>query len=280
MRVYICADIEGVTGVVSWGQCGSPNGNHADWGFARRMMTHDVNAAIRGARAGGATSIVVKDSHNTGKNLLIDELEPDVELISGSGSGLDGMMEGISADFDAALLVGYHGMAGTWAGIMEHTITGTVHRYWIGGMPAGEIAMSTATAGQYGVPLVMISSDEAGCREAEELLPGIATAVVKTGLGRYMGRVRHPSQTGPEIEAAARLGVSTAKERNPWCPAGPVTVKVEFNRSEEVDAASQLFGWTRLDAFCLEYTGQDWQEAHIASRRAMGASTSGASNNT
>ena len=105
MKVYISADIEGVTGVVTWGQCGAPNSQHYDWAFARRMMTHDVNAAIRGARAGGATEIVVKDSHNVSLNLLIDELEPGVELISGSRPGPDGMMEGIDSSFNCCFLV-------------------------------------------------------------------------------------------------------------------------------------------------------------------------------
>src|SRR5437016_11887453 len=111
MRVYISGDIEGITGIVSWSQCGRPNKDHYDWDFARRMYSHDINAAIRGARAAGATTVVVKDSHNTGKNLLIEDLEPGTELISGYGAGLDGMMEGINSSFDAMMLVGYHAMA-------------------------------------------------------------------------------------------------------------------------------------------------------------------------
>jgi len=176
VKVYISADIEGITGLVSWHQCGTASGDHYDWPFARRMMTHDVNAAIRGARSGGAKEIVVKDSHNNGKNLLLDQLEPGAQLVSGVGSGIDGMMEGLDATFDCALLIGYHAMAGTAGGIMEHTYTGGVHRFWINGMPSGEIAMSAAVAGRYGVPVVAVSSDRAACDEAEALIPGIATA--------------------------------------------------------------------------------------------------------
>ena len=280
MKVYISADIEGTTGVVSWGQCGSPNGNHADWPFARRMMTHDVNAAIRGAKAAGATLVVVKDSHNTGKNLLIDELEPGTELISGSGSGRDGMMEGVGDGFDCAFLIGYHGMAGTWRGIMEHTISGLVHRLTINDRAAGEIEMSAATAGQYGVPLVMISSDEAGCQEASHLIPGILTAPVKTGLGRYMGRLRHPSETGPLIELQAAEAVRRRNEITPLKLEGPVRIVLEHNRTEEVDQACLTPGWTRRDAFTIEITCDDWATAHLATRRAMAAAGQGAGNNT
>ncbi|MCG9894028.1 MAG: M55 family metallopeptidase, partial [Fimbriimonadaceae bacterium] len=199
MRVYISADIEGCTGVVSWGQAGGPRDSSFDWDFARRMMTHDVNAAIRGAREGGATRILVKDSHNSSKNLLIDQLEPGVQLISGTGAGRDGMMTGVAEGFDLAFLVGYHGMSGTQAGVMEHTITGAVHRFWVNGVETGEIGMSAFAAGTKGVPVGLIVSDAAGCAEAQSLIPGIQGAITKVGLGRYMARLLHPSETGPEI---------------------------------------------------------------------------------
>ncbi len=269
MKVFISADIEGVTGVVTWAQCGGPREGHYDWEFARRMMTHDVNAAIRGARKAGADQVVVKDSHNVGRNLLIDQLEPDVELISGTGSGRDGMVEGIDASFDGLFLVGYHAMAGTAAGIMEHTYTGGVHRLSINGMPAGEIAMSTATAGVYGVPLLLVTSDQAGCDEAMHLVPKNRVAVTKTGIGRYMGRLLHPSVTGPAIEKAAFDAICDLGDDHPWVPKLPVTIRLEQNRSEEIDAATRLHGWARIDAFTIEYTGKTWPESHAALLAAM-----------
>ncbi len=278
MRVYISADIEGVTGVVTWGQAGAPSSTHYDWPHARKMMTHDVNAAIRGARAAGATRIVVKDSHGGGKNLLVSELEPGVELVSGSGSGVLGMMEGVDLGFDCAMLVGYHAMAGTAMGVMEHTISGNVHRYWINGMPAGEIAMSAAAAGVLGVPLVMVSSDQLGCDEAAALMPWVRTAVTKHGLGRYMGRLLHPSETGPLIERTAKEAVANLSGARPWIPENPVTVRIEFNRSEECDVACQLLEWTRVDAYSIECAAPDWPTAHVASRRAMAAAGTGAAN--
>lgn len=262
MKVYISADIEGITGLVSWHQCGTQSGDHYDWPFARRMMTHDVNAAIRGAVAAGATEIVVKDSHNNSKNLLLDELEPGTQLISGHGSGIDGMMEGIDASFDCAMLVGYHAMAGTTAGIMEHTYTGGVHHLWINGMPAGEMGMSTGVAGRFGVPVVMVSSDKAGCDEAAALIPGVQTATVKYGLGRYMGRLLHPSETGPLIGAAAMRGVSQVGAVKPWKVAEPCTFKIEFNRSEEADFAAKHPGANRLDAYTIETVGATYELAH------------------
>lgn len=277
MKVFISADIEGVTGVVTWGQAGGPRSEHYDWPHARKMMTHDVNAAVLGARSAGATRVVVKDSHGGGKNLLVPDLEDGVELISGAGSGVLGMMEGVDGGFDCAMLVGYHGMAGTLHGIMEHTISGNVHRYWINDVPSGEIAMSVAAAGVCGVPVVMVSSDQAGCSEASTVVQGLHTAVVKEGIGRYMGRLLHPSETGPLIEDAAKAGVSSSI--TPSNPAEPVTVKIEFNRTEECDVACQMLGWTRLDAYTIEFTADDWPTAHIATRRALAMAGTGAANN-
>ncbi|HVT10736.1 MAG TPA: M55 family metallopeptidase [Fimbriimonadaceae bacterium] len=275
MKVYISADIEGITGLVSWHQCGAQSGEHYDAAFARRMMTHDVNAAIRGARSAGAKEIVVKDSHGNSKTLLTDELEPGTQLISGHGSGIDGMMEGIDASFDCAMLIGYHAMAGTTAGIMEHTYTGGVHRLWINGRLSGEMGMSAGVAGRYGVPIVTVSSDAAGCAEAQDLVPGVQTATVKYGLGRYMGRLLHPSETGPLIEGAAARGVSLLGTTMPWKVAEPCTYKIEFNRSEEADFAAKHPGAKRLDAYTVEMVGETYEKAHQLATNVIAFSLSG-----
>lgn len=263
MDVYISADIEGITGLVSWSQCSRPDGGSFDYAFARRMMSHDVNAAVRGARRGGAERVLIKDSHGNSKNLLIDDLEPDVELVSGHGSLTDGMMVGVDASFGCAMLVGYHAMAGTLGGIMEHTITGGVHRLWVNGIETGEMGLSAGVAGVYDVPLVMVSSDAAGCAEAATLVEGIETATTKEGYGRYMGRLLHPSETAPLIEAAAERAVRKASEIAPKRYAEPTTIRVEFNRAEEADMGAKLVpNPTRVDGYTLEGTFGSYAEAH------------------
>ncbi|HMS56027.1 MAG TPA: M55 family metallopeptidase [Fimbriimonadaceae bacterium] len=279
MKVYISADIEGISGLVSWSQCGRPNSEHYDFGWARERMTQDVNAAIRGARAAGATEVVVKDSHGNSKNLLVDRLEPGTRLISGHGSDANlGMMVGIDSTFDAAMLIGYHAMAGTARGVMEHTISGGVHRMTINGMPAGEIAMSAGVAGVMGVPIVAISSDLAGCAEASTLIPFVETAIVKTGLGRYMADCLHPSETAPLIEGAAQRGVQRLGSISPWKPGEPTTIRIEFNRSEEADFAARMVDVVRVDAYTIELNQPNYLRAHqqawsVLSMGGLGASS-------
>jgi len=267
MRVFVSADIEGITGLTTWDQCGGPANARFDFSFARKMMAHDVNAAIRGARAAGASAVVVKDSHGNSKNLTADLLEGGAELVSGVGCGsIDGMMQGIDETFDACVLVGYHAKAGTPRGVMEHTMSGQVHRLWFNGQEIGEIGLSAGLAGRYGVPLVAVSSDAAGCAEARELVAGVATAAVKEGLGRYMARCLPPETTAPLIEAAVRKGLERRTQIAPVRFDGPVQVKLEFNRAESADLCERLPGVRRLDGYTVCVDCEDFHAAHRAFR--------------
>jgi D-amino peptidase len=262
VKVFISADIEGITGLVSWSQCGRAHGDHYDWPFARRMMTHDVNAAVRGARAAGAKQIVIKDSHGNSKNLLIDELEPGVELISGLAGGTDGMMQGINDSFEAALLIGYHAKAGSGGGIMEHTLTGGIHRLYVNGIECGEMGLSAGVAGRFDVPVVFASSDVLGCKEMEGLVPGVKTVSVKEGSARYMGRLLHPSVTGVAIEKGVKDAIESRGRMQPVKFDEPTKIRIEFNRSEEADMGAMLPGVTRIDGYTLEAERDGYLEAH------------------
>lgn len=274
MNVFISADIEGCTGLVSWHQCGAASSQYYDYPFARRMMTHDVNAAIRGARRAGAKRIVVKDSHNNSKNLLIDELEEGVEIVSGLGAGIAGMMEGIDESFDAAMLIGYHAMAGTTGGIMEHTFTGGVHRLWINDIESGEIGLSAGVAGFFGVPIVAISSDVAGCDEAARVVDGISVAKVKEGLGRYSGRALHSSETAPLIEKAAEEGLKASQSIAP-VKHDQVSIRIEFNHTEEADFGAKHPLLSRVNGYTVEFSGADFLQAHQLFLNAMTMSGAG-----
>lgn len=280
MDVFISADIEGITGIVAWSQCGSAKEGGSEFVWAREMMAQDVNAAIRGARSAGAQRIVVKDAHGNSKSLIARDLEPGVELVSGVGCGnIDGMMEGIGPGFGLAFLVGYHAKAGTRKGIMCHTMTGRVHRFWINGVEVGEIGISAGVAGRFGVPIGLVTSDAAGCAEARELLPWVKTAEVKEGYGRYSGLLKHPEETRKLIEQEAAEAVLQAGSMKPWLPASPVTIKLEFNRDEEADMAERYHGAKRLDGYTLERICEDYEDAHRALRNMMAFAGLGAASN-
>lgn len=276
MKVFISADMEGITGLVSWSQCGENTTKCYDFAFARDMMIHDVNAAIEGAREAGADEIVVRDGHGNSKSLLASRLSGPVTLISGCGhSESEGMMTGLDRTFDAAMLIGYHAMAGTPAAIMEHTLTGGIHRLKLNGVETGEMGLSAHAAGIHGVPLVTVSSDLAGCQEAQGLVDGVCTAQTKIGLTRYSGKLVDPERTRALIMQAARDGVTKRKEIKPKVMNGTCRLELEYNRTEMAGSAAKFPGLKLTDGYTLAGDFPSFLEAHVAIWNMMALEGSG-----
>ena len=133
---------------------------------------------------------------------------------------------------------------------------------WVNGVLTGEMGLAAGVAGRYGVPVVMVSSDDAGCAEAAEFLPDVVTATTKYGLGRYMGRLLHPSETGPILEKAAKEGVERRKAIAPKLYQEPTHIKIDFNRTEMADFCARLITIDRVDAYTVEGTYPSYEEAH------------------
>jgi D-amino peptidase len=147
---------------------------------------------------------------------------------------------------------------------MDHTISGKVHRLWVNDVQLGEIGISAGTAGRYGVSIALVVSDAAGCAEAAALLPGVQTAVVKEGFGRFMGKCLHPDQTADLIEEAARRAVRGAGAVKPWSPELPLTVRMELKGEEQADYVGRLAGMKRVDGYTVECGSRDYMEAQRA----------------
>lgn len=175
MRVYISLDAEGCSGISRFAQVTEGSSEYA---FGCERMAADVNAVIEGAKAGGATEIVVCDGHGSGRNVGISALHPAARLYTGGG-GRYSMMSGVDDRFDAALFVGYHARRGA-AGLMAHTYYfPSVLGVRVGGQLVGEFGINACLAGFYGVPAVFVSGDDCVAREASALAPHIYAAAVK-----------------------------------------------------------------------------------------------------
>jgi D-amino peptidase len=172
------------------------------------------------------------------------------------------MMEGLDSSYDAAMLIGYHAMSGALSGMMDHALVGGLHRFWINGIEAGEIAASAAVAGEHKVPLVCVTSDDVGCEEAARLLPEVCTYSTKRGLGKYAGLMRHPSETGPRIEDVARRGIENRRSIPTYKVAEPVTLRIAFRTTNEADLAEHMPDVNRLDGYSIEFTRPNFIEAH------------------
>lgn len=207
-KVYISVDMEGISGVVGDDQtsAGQPEYNRS-----RKLMAEDANAAIRGAFAGGATEVVVNDSHGSQRNLLPEDVDPRARLISHSFKR-HGMVEGLDESFDAVIFIGYHAKADSPRGLFAHTGSGVVKDVQVNGRSAGESGLNTLMAHWYGVPVVMISGDDVAIEQQKEWTPNVRGVVVKRAINMRAVESRPLAEARKEIEAAARESVAAAKK--------------------------------------------------------------------
>ena len=253
MRLFISADIEGVSGVTNDAQASQTGAQFAE---ARRWMTGDVNAAIEGAFDAGANEVLVKDAHGWALNLLPDGIDERATLLQGWGVE-DGMMEGLRADHDLAFLVGYHARAGTPDGVLSHTWSGALRRLVVNGIEMGEMGISALFAGALGVPIGLITTCEAGARQAKELLPWVETASVKRGLTRYAAELIPVKRAQDLIREAARRAVERRSEMQPLRLEAPFVVHTTWSSPSMAQTCAAHEGLTLTDEYTVEFTGTD-----------------------
>ena len=187
MKVFISADIEGTAGIAHWNEA---ERTHPDWAEFRALMTGEVVAACEGARAAGATEVVIKDAHDSGRNLLLDRLPDYVRIVRGWSGHPDEMMFGIDAGFAAAIYTGYHSKAGAEGNPLAHTSNLRISRLLLNGEVASEFTFNALCAAGYGVPSVFLAGDVGICAEARAMVPGLAT-------GGIADSIRSPARLHP-----------------------------------------------------------------------------------
>lgn len=251
MKVFISADMEGVAGAVSPDQLG-PTG--FEYQRFREFMTAEVNAAIDGARAAGATEIVVADSHGNMQNLLIDRLPADVTIIRGGGRPL-GMIHGIDSTYHAIVFIGYHSATTNLEGVRAHTFASA--RYTaveLNGRPLAESTFNAALAGHFGVPVIAISGDDAAVRELLEIVPNAAGAVVKEAIGFHAAATRTPDAAQALIRDAVRTGLTRRSEISPFSIAAPYRLQVTFKNYRAAEILAYLPIVERVTAHSIRYS--------------------------
>lgn len=256
----ISSDMEGTTGAVDWNDMfqGKPQFERF-----RRFLTKDVNSAIEGAFEGGADEIVVTEAYAGMKNILLEELHPDVSMISGHMGRTWLMMEGIDESFDAAFLVAYHAMEGTTAAIMNHTESPNLIRaVWLGDVRVGEVGLAGFAAGHFDVPVVLVTGDDKVVAEARALLGDIESATVKYGISKYTARCLTPKKTSELIRSASERAVRKAGALKPFRPEFPLEVRVELMTALQATQASKARGIRLVDPTTVAFTCNDVLEAN------------------
>ena len=240
MKILMATDMEGVTGVTTWDHV-TPG--HAEYTRFRKLMTQDVNAAIRGAYDAGAQEVVVADGHWNGSNILIEELDPRARLNTGSPSPFS-MMQGIDKTVDGVMFIGYHARNGSPDAILDHTWSSrTVANVWLNEILTGEYGLNAAVAGHFGVPVIMVSGDQTACAQVTELLGDVETAIVKQATGRFSADCLAPQVAHETICLSAKRAVEWLRRGDapePFVLDTPVTVTIEFFTSDMADRATRI----------------------------------------
>lgn len=254
VKVYISADMEGIGGVVTGDQLGTAGFEYQRF---REFMTEEVLAAIRGARAGGATEILVSDSHGNGQNLLIDKLPDDVQIVRSWPRPL-GMMEGIDETFACALFIGYHTSTSNPAGVRAHTFSSaTLTDVRLNSVSVAEAGFNAAVAGHFGVPIAMISGDDAIVAEAKRYIGDLEGAVVKRALSFHSAQTLTPRAAQALIEETARRAVERRKSFRPFRLEGDVTLDVSFKNYRQAELLAYLPIVERTDSHSIRFVGKD-----------------------
>jgi D-amino peptidase len=258
-KVYMITDMEGVAGIydseVQVEPFQSPR-----WEESRKLLTGEVNAAVEGLLAGGATDVVVWDGHDSGRSLSVLDIHPKARLLL--GRPVSHTLE-LDPSYSAVVFIGQHAMAGADKGILSHSYDSRgIQNIWVNGKPTGEIGGRVMLAGALNIPVIMLSGDTAACKEIHELVPEAECAEVKSGVSRTAGyMLSHPAACALIREKAQRAMQRLAEFR-PYKIPGPVELKVEFTT-----AAGARFelreGVERVNERTWVFRGKDIMDAWL-----------------
>jgi D-amino peptidase len=253
VKVFISVDLEGVAGIVDWAQCLATG---EDYPLGRELALGEVNAAIDGAVAAGATRILVNDAHSVMRNLPPEALQARAEYLSGRFKPLY-MMQGLDATFDAVLFVGYHAAIAS-PGVLSHTYNPRAFAdVRLAGTVTGEAGLNALVAQHFGVPVAVVTGDQHVGVEAAPFCPGITAIEVKESVSRYAARNLHPHTARERIRDGVHTALSTLDSLTPPALAMPATIEIQFASPDMAEQATWVRGVSRMDSRSVALTGDE-----------------------
>jgi D-amino peptidase len=254
VKIFISSDMEGTAGVVDWSQCIAGGEQYP---YYTELLTGEINAAIEGAMAAGATEFLVNDSHSKMANLKPDALAGRAGYLSGRYKPMY-MMQGLDPSFDAVFFVSYHGSMGSDGSVLSHTYFPTAFaEVTINGAVAGEAGINALVARAYAVPVVLVTGDATTAEETARFCPGIEAAVVKKSVTRFAAESLHPEAARELIRERATAAVQNLADAAPPSIDVPVTLGISFRSSDYCELAARIAGVERTGDLIAVITGDD-----------------------
>ena len=261
MKVYVSVDMEGVAGISHPGPTDRPESGYP---AAVDLMVGEANAAIEGALAGGADEILVNDSHGGMYNLRPAELHPAAQLLQGQKAWSMVAGAGLGAGFDVALFVGYHARAGHPTGTIAHTFSVRPTLTQLNGRAVGETGLNAAVLGAWGIPVGLVSGDDALAEEVEVWLPWAERIIVKAGSGGNAAASVHPTIARDLIRAGAKRAVDLAASGHyqPLLIDPPIVIDVDYRNAIAADYAAIVPGAERIGDRGVRFAAPDAPTAY------------------
>ncbi len=257
MKVFISADMEGITGVSHWDEVEK---KHKDYCLFQKQMTAEVVAACTGAFDAGASEVWVKDAHDTGRNLIHSMLPGKTTLIRGWSGHPFSMVQELDATFHAVMMVGYHSRAGSGGNPLAHTMSSSkVEHMWINDRETSEFLLHAHAAASVGVPVVLVTGDDGICEEVKEVNSQIKTVSVKTGVGDSTVSL-HPDEALRAIQSEAEKAL--ASDLSTYWLDIPDTyhIKIRFVKQQDAYRASHYPGASLADDKSIRFETSDYMK--------------------
>jgi len=254
MKVYMLVDGEGITGIVNHEKQVKPGA--PGYSEMRKLLMSDLNAAVEGAYEAGASEVIIYDLHYYGRNVILDELYPEAQIIMGKPPKIE-PPSGMDKTFDALMMIGFHSMAETKNGLLSHTYTLDMKSLRLNGILMGEIGLEAAIAGTNGVPLVMVSGDSMAMNEARDLIGDFEEACVKYSISTYGALCFPPTKTASIIKQKSIAALKRIKEFKPYIVNPPFIITIEFYEGSSVKRALTIEGISQKGSNMIEIKGND-----------------------
>ncbi len=256
MKLYCSTDMEGVAGVTSWDQVDART-PHPEYAIYRRYLTLEVAAAIEGARRAGATDVLVNDSHGPMRNLLFDDLPPDVRVIFGNRKPYS-MVQGADESFGGAFFLGYHGGIGDADAVLCHTYTPSViYELNVNGIRCSEAIINAALLGAQGVPLLLVTGDRTTVEGVQALMPWVHGVIVKESIGHFGADSMSPASARRAIADGAAHAVANARASKPFVITSPIELRVTLAKTEQADYVALVPGFERSGPREITFVDED-----------------------
>src|SRR5215213_487645 len=244
MKVYISVDMEGIGGV---SHSDPTQRDDAGYPAAVALMVGEANAAIDGAFAGGATEVLVNDSHGSMLNLVPEDLDARAVLLQGQKPWSMVAGAGPGLGFGVALFIGYHTRAGHPTGTIAHTYSGLPTLTTLQGRPVGESGINALPLGAWGIPVGLVTGDDQVALETEAWFPWAERVVVKDAVSRRAAASVHPRVARERVRDGAERAVrrAAAGELQVFDVGRPVDLAAEYGTAGQADYAALVPGTER-----------------------------------